>query len=418
MADTYTIMVGNAGLGPTTGTVTVTDTLPAGLTFKGISGTDWTLSSSSSGQTVIVTNSDIVQNGASFSPLVITVAVADNAPASVTNMATVAGGGELNTTNDSVSDITAITQVADLTITKTDSGNFHQGDTADTYTITVKNNSGSGPTSGLVTVTDPVPSGVTPTAASGTGWTTSISGQTVTATRSDALAAGSSYPALMIKVSVASNAPASVTNIATVSGGGEINTSNDTGSDTTPIAVTNVATSSLAGYVYIDANNTGQRITSTGQTKMGVPNATVNLYSQNSSGNWVAVAGESAIVTGQNGYYQFTGLSAAKYEVKITPPSGYIDGQDTAGIVNGVTLGTAGTDEITAQLSAGQTGTEYDFGMRGIKPSAAATSAASKASASALAYLFSSSIGENLLPSTSSQLSAAAVNALLASAVR
>ena len=57
----------------------------------------------------------------------------------------------------------------------------------------------------------------------------------MTATRSDALAAGASYPALTLTVSVASNAPASVTNTATVSGGGEINTANDTASDPTTI---------------------------------------------------------------------------------------------------------------------------------------------------------------------------------------
>ena len=80
---------------------------------------------------------------------------------------------------------------------------------------------------GLVTVSDTLPTGLTPTAAdSGTinGWTVSTDGQTVTATRSDTLAAGSSYPALTVTVNVASNAPASVTNTATVSGGGEINT--------------------------------------------------------------------------------------------------------------------------------------------------------------------------------------------------
>ena len=38
---------------------------------------------------------------------------------SVTNNATVSGGGELNTTNDSASDPTTVTPVADLTITKT-----------------------------------------------------------------------------------------------------------------------------------------------------------------------------------------------------------------------------------------------------------------------------------------------------------
>ena len=57
----------------------------------------------------------------------------------------------------------------------------------------------------------------------------------MTATRSNALAAGASYPTLTVVVNVASNAPASVTNTATVAGGGERNTANDTASDATTI---------------------------------------------------------------------------------------------------------------------------------------------------------------------------------------
>ena len=57
------------------------------------------------------------------------------------------------------------TQIAtpppDLTITKTHTGNFTQGQTGATYTVTVTN-SGNGPTTGVVTVTDSLPSGLTP----------------------------------------------------------------------------------------------------------------------------------------------------------------------------------------------------------------------------------------------------------------
>src|SRR5207253_2313518 len=100
--------------------------------------------------------------------------VANNAPPSLTNTVTVAGGGETNTANDTASDPTAITQaVADLTISKSHTGNFRQGDAADTYTVTVSN-VGLGPAAGTVTVIDILPAGLTPTAAdSGTinGWT-------------------------------------------------------------------------------------------------------------------------------------------------------------------------------------------------------------------------------------------------------
>ena len=95
--------------------------------------------------------------------------------------------------------ITPVVTVADLAVSKSHSGNFKQGDAADTYTITVSNVAGSGPTTGLVTVSDTLPTGLSPTAAdNGTiaGWSVSYVGQTVTATRSDVLAGGASYPAL------------------------------------------------------------------------------------------------------------------------------------------------------------------------------------------------------------------------------
>jgi uncharacterized repeat protein (TIGR01451 family) len=189
------------------------------------------------GQTVTATRSDALASGASYPALTITVSVAATAPAVVTNTAAVAGGGEVNTANDSATDVTATTPVADLTIAKSHAGVFRQGDAADTYTITV-GNVGSAATAGPVTVTDALPAGLAPTAADRgviNGWAVSFVGQTVTATRADALAPGASYPALTLTVSVAGNAPASVTNTATVAGGGEVNTANDSAKDVSPI---------------------------------------------------------------------------------------------------------------------------------------------------------------------------------------
>jgi uncharacterized repeat protein (TIGR01451 family) len=134
--------------------------------------------------------------------------------------------------------ITAGPPVPDLTVTKTHAGGFMQGQAGATYGVTA-NNAGTGPTSGLVTVVDTLPTGLTATALSGTGWSCTLG--TLTCTRSDALAAATSYPAITVTVAVASNAPATVTNQATVSGGGETNTANDVASDPTAIAATTLA---------------------------------------------------------------------------------------------------------------------------------------------------------------------------------
>jgi uncharacterized repeat protein (TIGR01451 family) len=124
--------------------------------------------------------------------------------------------------------------VPDLTIAKSHAGNFTQGDVGDTYQITVTN-SGNAPTAGTVTVTENLPAFliVAPTAMSGTGWTCAPG--TLTCTRSDVLANGSSYPPITLTVAVAVNAPPSITNSVTVSGGGETNTANDTATDVTNV---------------------------------------------------------------------------------------------------------------------------------------------------------------------------------------
>ena len=107
--------------------------------------------------------------------------------------------------------------LANLSISKTHIGNFSQGQSGATYTITVTN--GGAPaaaTSGTVTVTDNIPSGLTLVSMSGAGWSCPSN----ICTRSDSLAAGGSYPAITVIVNVAANAPSPVTNTATVSGGG------------------------------------------------------------------------------------------------------------------------------------------------------------------------------------------------------
>jgi hypothetical protein len=73
---------------------------------------------------------------------------------------------------------------------------------------------------------------------SGIGWTCVSNSDTCT--RSDALAANSSYPAITVMVNVAANAPASVTNTATVMGGGDSTSTNKTAHDVTSIVAQSV----------------------------------------------------------------------------------------------------------------------------------------------------------------------------------
>jgi hypothetical protein len=77
-------------------------------------------------------------------------------------------------------------------------------------------------TSGTVTVTETPPQGLTLVSMAGTGseWTCASGGNTCTTTKG--LAAGSNYSTITVTVKVAANAPSSVINQVSVSGGGAL----------------------------------------------------------------------------------------------------------------------------------------------------------------------------------------------------
>lgn len=105
-------------------------------------------------------------------------------------------------------------------------------------------NVGTGPTDGsAVTVSLSVPLGMSAVSASGTGWTvSSATGGTVTATRSDVLWSGTSYPMLVVAVSVTDAVKALEPLPAKVSGGGDGNTLNNSFSEA-PGTLTGVSSS-------------------------------------------------------------------------------------------------------------------------------------------------------------------------------
>ncbi len=159
-----------------------------------------------------------------------TVGTVYTGPITVVATTTVRAIAYIGTSTSPVSEATYTMVVPDLTISKTHIGNFTQGQVGATYTITVTN-AGTAPTSGTVTVTDTLPTGLALTSISGNGWTcTGLS-----CTRADGLAAGTSFPAITLTVSVAANAAASATNSAVVSGGGDVNPNNNSAADPTTV---------------------------------------------------------------------------------------------------------------------------------------------------------------------------------------
>ena len=83
LTGSYQLTVTNAGERSTDDTVTVTDTLPTGLTPTAASGQGWTCSIA--GQDVHCARADVLASGASYPPITIAVQVAADAPLSLVN---------------------------------------------------------------------------------------------------------------------------------------------------------------------------------------------------------------------------------------------------------------------------------------------------------------------------------------------
>jgi uncharacterized repeat protein (TIGR01451 family) len=232
----YTITVSNAGPDAANG-ATFADNVPAAITgvsavCTGAAGGAACGAMNVSGNSVTSTIPTLPAGGS----VSITVSGTTSGVGSVTNTATItspAGVPDPVAANNT-SSVTTNVLAPDLTITKTHSGSFTVG-TNGTYTITVSNAPGSLPTSGTITVTDTLPTGLGYGSATGAGWACGFAAGTVTCTTSTSLAAGTSAPPITLTVTVASTAVPSVTNFATVSGGGEPagTTGNNTASDNT-----------------------------------------------------------------------------------------------------------------------------------------------------------------------------------------
>jgi len=213
---TYTMVVTNNGPNTANGVV-ATDPLPAGTTFVGASGTNWTFTSS------IVNNVDTIT--ADLAPSLVNQATSTftitatmpSAPGPVTNTATVSSATpDPNLSNNISSAIVSVYEPTDMTITKTASPNPVLTNGTLTYTLTAIND-GPGPAS-QVSVTDPLPAGTSYVGASGTGWTFTSSivnnVDTITANLGTTLAANTTST-FYITVTAPST-PGTITNTATV----------------------------------------------------------------------------------------------------------------------------------------------------------------------------------------------------------
>ncbi|MEY3481103.1 MAG: hypothetical protein RIQ71_1878 [Verrucomicrobiota bacterium] len=217
----FTVTVSNlGGSNSTSAAVTVSNQFPAGMTMTSMSGSGWSFNSNN----LTATRSGTLNTGTNYPPITIAFAVASNAQSLLTNTVTVSGGGDGNVLNNTNTMLSSVLRGPDLTVAKSTNGTYQQGGTG-TFNVTVSNIGGS-PSSSTVTVTELPSAGMTVSSMSGDGWT--FNSNNLTCTRADVLSAGTNYPPITVGVSIATNAPAAATNSVTLSGGGDINSTNNT----------------------------------------------------------------------------------------------------------------------------------------------------------------------------------------------
>lgn len=214
----YAIEVRNLGPSDATG-VTVTDTLPAGLTYVSFVSTDpgWSCSAASSLVTCVLAGS--LAPGTTSSTFAMTahldpafVGSAQNT-ASVTSTTTDPVAGNNSSTDDS-----SVSSAADLSITKTHGGPATAGLPL-TYTLTVAN-AGPSNAAGPVTVLDALPVGLDFRSATGPGWACGFDAPTrvLTCTLAAGLGNAATAGAITVVTDVQpSVGPATVVNMASVS---------------------------------------------------------------------------------------------------------------------------------------------------------------------------------------------------------
>ena len=144
------------------------------------------------GQAVSCTRGEALNVGASYPVITLTVDVAPAAPPSLTNVATVSGGGEINTANSTASDVTTIGPGPDLTITKNHPGNFTQGQTGNVHHHGQQ--PGAASTIGLVDGNRQRSGGTVDDDRKRVAAGPATSWPIATCTRSDPLATGQSHP--------------------------------------------------------------------------------------------------------------------------------------------------------------------------------------------------------------------------------
>jgi serine-aspartate repeat-containing protein C/D/E len=113
---------------------------------------------------------------------------------------------------------------------------------------------------------------------------------------------------------------------------------------------------SISGFVYHDRSNDGKR----DANEDGIGGVTIGVIPVETVDEQPAMT----VITDSSGFYRVNGLAPGMYRiVEVEQPTGFLDGQDTVGVVGGIPTGTALNESIESVLiPGGQHGVEYNFG--------------------------------------------------------
>jgi uncharacterized repeat protein (TIGR01451 family) len=353
----YTITVTNTG-NRNGSNVVVTDTYPLDLLTTVVadgngvvdanSGTiTWNIASLDVGDTAVYTVTGQITTAvpAGIDTITNSVSVTDDG----------ANGNDANLDNNEASDTDTLVAAPDLSITKTDNGATVALGSSVVYTLSYTN-TGTQDASG-VQITETLPAGTAYDAANSTdGWSDIGNNQFVF--NAGTVVVGEVREIhFAVTVTDANAAGLEITNNASIADDGtngvDLNTGNNTGSDTTL-----VAGGEIEGFVYNDSNGNGVF----DDIEMPLSGVQIELSGTDTFGNRVF----QTAYTDANGRYYFEDLPQGDYEIRQIQPANFTDGLDSSGTPGA----DVGDDVIHIALSGGQAAVANNFGEAGLAPGA------------------------------------------------